>query len=98
MQMQVVQRQMPNSTSPQIPLTPQGQQLLDVLRVEGGWVNRADLAKQIGKKALNKWDLVLLSKLADANLIEVQQVPRHGPIGYEWQYRAKQLSSAEPSL
>jgi hypothetical protein len=47
------------------------------------------LGDTANKNALNKWDIVLLGKLADAGLIETQQVPHHGPIGYEWQYRAK---------
>jgi len=69
-------------------LTPQAQAILEVLREAGGWVNRSALARQIGKSTLNKWDLVLLDKLADARLIETRQIPRHGPIGYEWQYHA----------
>ena len=70
------------------PLTPQAQQILDALRDAGTWVNRTELAKRIGKTALNKWDVILLTKLADAGLIETMQIPRHGPIGYEWKYRA----------
>ena len=69
-------------------LTPQAQQLLEALRRAGGWLNRSELAKQVGKSTLNKWDFILLNKLGDAGLIEVQQIPHHGAIGYEWQYRA----------
>lgn len=35
--------------------------------------------------------MVLLDKLAEGGLIETRQIPRHGPIGYEWQYRAVQI-------
>lgn len=68
-------------------LTPQAQQLLDALREAGDWINRTELAKRAGKSALNKWDVILLAKLAAAGLIETMQIPRHGPIGYEWKYR-----------
>jgi hypothetical protein len=69
-------------------LTPQGQQILDALRQADGWVGRATLAGKIQKPALNKWDIALLGKLETAGLIETRKVPHHGPIGYEWQYRA----------
>lgn len=72
------------------PLTPQAQQILEALRQAGDWINRTELAKRIGKTALNKWDVVLLAKLVDAGLIETMQTPRHGPISYEWKYRAVQ--------
>lgn len=70
-----------------VSLTPQAQQLLDALREAATWVNRTELAKRVGKTALNKWDVILLAKLVDAGLIETMQIPRHGPIGYEWKYR-----------
>jgi len=69
-------------------LTPKAQAILDVLRQAGGWINRSELAVRLNKNALNKWDVVLLGKLADAGLMELRQIPHHGPIGYEWQYRA----------
>jgi hypothetical protein len=69
-------------------LTPQAQQILDELRKAEDWLNRTELAKRVGKSALNKWDIVLLTKLIDSELVETTQVPRHGPIGYEWKYRA----------
>jgi hypothetical protein len=71
-----------------IPLTPQAQQILDALLESGDWINRAEIARRVEKNALNKWDVILLAKLADAGLIETMQIPRHGPIGYEWKYRA----------
>jgi hypothetical protein len=76
--------QPPDSTE----LTPQGQILLNALREADDWINRSAIAKIAGKSALNKWDLVLLERLAEAGLIETKQIPRHGPIGYEWRYRA----------
>ena len=72
-------------------LTPQAVLLLEALRETNDWINRSELARRTEKSALNKWDLVLLDKLADAGLIETRQIPRHGPIGYEWQYRAVQI-------
>ncbi len=74
-------------------LTPQAQLLLKTLREAKGWINRSEIARRTGKSALNKWDLVLLGKLADARLIETRQIPRHGAIGYEWQYRALPVDS-----
>lgn len=68
-------------------MTPQTEHLLAVLQRAGKWVNRTELARLAEKSALNKWDLVLLSKLIEARLIESRQIPHHGPIGYEWQYR-----------
>lgn len=68
--------------------TPKAQELLDALHEAGEWISRSALASKLNKNALNKWDIVLLGKLADAGLIEVRQIPHHGPIGYEWQYRA----------
>lgn len=74
--------------APQTKLTPKAQTILDVLRQVGGWINRSELAVRLNKNALNKWDVVLLGKLVDAGLIELRHIPHHGPIGYEWQYRA----------
>lgn len=68
--------------------TAKAQVILDALVDAGEWIGRSDLATRLEKKSLNKWDIVLLSKLTEAGLIESQQVPHHGPIGYEWQYRA----------
>ena len=68
--------------------TAKAQAILDALIDAGEWIGRSDLAKRLEKKSLNKWDVVLLSKLTEAGLIESQQIPHHGPIGYEWQYRA----------
>jgi|GEM_PF-3356842 len=80
--------------SPQPQLTPKAQTILDALRQAGGWVNRSDLAALLNKNMLNKWDLVLLGKLADAGLMELRQIPHHGPIGYEWQYRAISITQS----
>ena len=46
-------------------LTPQPQHLIDILRAAGRWVNRTELAKLAGESALNKWDIVLQTKLID---------------------------------
>lgn len=70
--------------------TPKAQEILDALLDTGEWMNRAELASRINKRILNKWDVILLSKLVEAGLIESQQIPHHGPIGYEWKYRAVQ--------
>lgn len=84
---------MPEQDSPS--LTPQAQNLLEALRRAGKWVKRTEIARLAQKSALNKWDLVLLSKLVEANLVESRQIPHHGPIGYEWQYRAAGIEASE---
>ncbi len=68
--------------------TPKAQEILDPLIDVGDWIGRSDLANRLNKKVLNKWDIILLSKMTEAGLIESRQIPHHGPIGYEWQYRA----------
>lgn len=68
--------------------TPKAQVILDILREADDWIGRSELATRLNKNALNKWDIILLSKLGDAGLIELRQIHHHGPIGYEWQYRA----------
>lgn len=69
-------------------LTPMAQKLLSILQEQEDWINRSNLASMLHKSVLNKWDVVLLSRLAEGNFIEVRKVSHHGPIGYEWQYRA----------
>jgi hypothetical protein len=80
-------RMTPDNIQP-IQLTPCAQQLYDALAKVGNWVNRTELAKLTGNSALNKWDLVLINKLVETGLIEIKQIPHHGLINYEWQYRA----------
>jgi hypothetical protein len=74
-------------------LTPQAELLLNALREANDWINRSELARRTEKSALNKWDMVLLDKLVDAGLIETRQIPRQGPITYEWQYRAVRIDA-----
>jgi hypothetical protein len=88
MQVDMVNRLMESEKVQSLQLTPQAQQLYNALADVKNWVNRTELAKLTGKSVLNKWDLVLLNKLTDAGLIEIQQIPRHGLINYEWQYLA----------
>lgn len=74
-------------------ITPMAQRLLGVLSEQDDWINRSDLAQLMQKSALNKWDVVLLGKLAEHDFIATRKVSHHGPIGYEWQYRALHLDS-----
>ena len=78
----------PSSTTQ---LTPMAQKLLDLLQEQDNWINRSDLASNLNKSTLNKWDVILLSRLAENDSIETRKVAHHGPIGNEWQYRAIQL-------
>jgi hypothetical protein len=74
--------------------TPKALEILEALRDAHEWIGRSALASRLDKSALNKWDIVLLGKLADAGLIETRQIPHHGPIGYEWQYRAVSIDQS----
>lgn len=69
------------------------EKLLSVLQDHDDWINRSCLAQKMQKSALNKWDVVLLNKLAEWDFIDTRKVRHHGPIGYEWQYRAIQPKS-----
>ena len=60
------------------PLTPQAQQLLELMREANDWINRSRLAKLSGKIALNKWDLVLLERLGLVSLFVVRRWRRLG--------------------
>ena len=72
-------------------LTYQARALLTIVRGAGGeWVTRSFIAERLDKNRLNRWDVKLLSNMAVYGLIEVRQVDTPGPIGYEWQYRAKE--------
>lgn len=78
-------------------LTPMAQKLLNMLREHDDWINRSSLAWKMQKTALNKWDVVLLNKLAERDYIETRKIRHHGLIGYEWQYRAVQSQSISES-
>jgi len=55
--------------------TPKAQEILDTLIDVGDWIGRSDLANRLNKKVLNKWDIILLSKMTEAGLIESRQIP-----------------------
>lgn len=80
---------MTNRPRPQSPHTPQAEQLLVVLRTNGGWMRRSDIADAMHKKRLNKWDTALLDLLTENGLIEAdKRNDPNTPIGYTWFYRA----------
>jgi DNA-binding HxlR family transcriptional regulator len=84
---------MPSSYPQPLNVTPQGQQILDVIREMGDWIGRAEIARRVEKTKLNKWDVGMLKKLENDGLIEARKIPFHGAIGYEWEYRAIQPSA-----
>ena len=51
--------------------TAKAQEILDTLLDAGEWIGRSDLATRLEKKSLNKWDIILLSKLTEAGLYRV---------------------------
>lgn len=70
-------------------LTEHGEKLIAVLRgAKSEWVSRRFIAERLGRKKLYVWDTALLDRMASMGLIEAQQRPMPGAIGYEWQYRA----------
>lgn len=71
-------------------LTEHGQKLLSIIRAaRGEWVTRSFIAEALERNKLYVWDTKLLDDMAAGGLIEVKKRDIHGPIGYEYQYRAK---------
>lgn len=69
--------------------TPQGYQLLEIIRSAGDWIDRPAIAERQGKRKLNKWDVELLARLEGLELIESQRQPMPSRRGYKVLYRAK---------
>lgn len=70
-------------------LTPVQEEMLTAIRSAGDWIDRGDLAQQLGKKRLNKWHDKLLADLLEMGVIEQRTVPHTSPIGFKYEYRAK---------
>lgn len=66
-----------------------GELLTAILAAGGEWVNRGKLADDTGKRQLSPNDLRWLEMLERDGLIEARKTPKHSPLGYEWEYRAK---------
>lgn len=63
--------------------------LLEVLRANGDWMTRRQVAQALGRPGiLTPYDVELLEKLAAADLVEITQRPT-GPVRKVWSYRAK---------
>jgi predicted transcriptional regulator len=70
-------------------LEEQTRQLLTALSEEK-WTSRAELAKLLGKKRLNPYEVAALDMLTAQGQIEAEKRPAIGPIGYQWFYRRKE--------
>jgi hypothetical protein len=68
--------------------TAQADKILNVIRQHEGWVKRRDIARGLGKNALNTGDLALLQYLAEQGLIEIVSVPTRAPSGQRMEYKA----------
>lgn len=63
--------------------------LLEVLiKAQGKWVSRREIAQQIGKRRLIPYDINCLQQLEERLLIVIQHIHDDTPIGYQVVYRA----------
>lgn len=61
-------------------LTEHQRKILDIIySAEQGWMSRLELAKAMGKRRLNPYDMSCLDLLAEQGLIEVSQRPSRAP-------------------
>ena len=70
-------------------LTPQARRMLAILRQQGDWMNRAELAEALQISKLVTHHAELLQSMVDKGLIEIRPRPtgKKGPVSHE--YRAK---------
>jgi hypothetical protein len=77
----------PNFHAP--PITDQALKLLEALKSKPGqWFKRKEIALAVGKRRLTPYDIELLQRLCDEELIEIGKRPNPTPIGFEYAYRA----------
>jgi Fe2+ or Zn2+ uptake regulation protein len=69
-------------------LTPQSEKILRMIKDNGAWMSRAEVAKLMGKKRLNVWDVALLKLLVEQGLLVVEKHLIEGGIGAAWMYKA----------
>lgn len=71
-------------------LTDRQQKLLDLLKANGGWMRRQDLARAMGKDQLTPEDSMALDRLADHGLVIVEIADNLAPGGETVRYRFSQ--------
>jgi predicted transcriptional regulator len=72
----------------QLPITLRASKLLDVLKKNGGWMSRAQIAHETGKRVLSPHDKELLERLIQVGLVEKHQRESNTPVGIAFEYRA----------
>jgi hypothetical protein len=78
-----------NITTPEAKqMTPQAENILAILRTKDDWMTRSQIATDIGKPRLNKWDIALLEMLAEHGYVVAEKRKFHGAIGFLWAYKA----------
>lgn len=71
-------------------VTIRGRELLEVIRSNGDWISRAQLAHATGKSRLSPHDAALLDRMVAAGLIEVRERFSNTPIGKAYEYKIKE--------
>ena len=70
-------------------LTQHARDLLNILRLRGDWVSRGELARATNRNRLTPYDVGLLQRMIDLELIEVRQRKIISPIGIAYDYKVK---------
>jgi len=71
-------------------LTDRQQQLLDLLKANGGWMQRQDIARRLGKDLLSPEDSMALDRLAYDGLVIQEVSDNSSPGGETVRYRFSQ--------
>lgn len=69
-------------------MTPQAEDILEIIKAKGSWIRRSEIASELGKSRLNTWDISILDMLIERELIDAKKREIHGGIGFAWAYKA----------
>jgi uncharacterized membrane protein len=73
-----------------VALSNQTEAILEVLKKIPDWATRAEIARALGKRRLNPYELAALDLLVERGQIITQQEKMPGAIGFQWQYKVKE--------
>lgn len=74
-------------------VTEQSQRFLDLLsRQPSKWFTRSELARLVGKRRLNPYDVAAIELLYEQGLVERQSQEKEGILNFKWVYRAKDVA------
>jgi len=74
-------------------LSPHQQAIIDILGVNGGWMQQHEIAHQLGKEILSRDDVIQLDLLGDAGFVIKETSDDTSPEGETVRYRI-----AEPKV